>query len=252
MVAMWTRWLADGLLVAILPSPERDRYARDREIDAPRWSFAVGLLQMAAGTFIWFRVGLAFIGAGTDDLTRVLLENWWPGLSTTHLQGVGLVNWLTWCLHPVSWPFAYLGLTGLLRCAAFGISREALGEPVVWAGMRLAQTTARRRREKRREADLGPVRPDRIREREQGGVWVLSCREKPEWNDLVTIEIGDRLFRLDGVEELREGSRVTIVYALRSEAPNAVIRRLVRYVPGSDPSQRKPSHRTADCDGSEL
>jgi len=225
------------LLVALLPSPERDRYARDRGVDAPRWSFALGLVQMAVGTFVWFRGALAFIGAAADDQVWVLLENWWPGLSSTHLQGVGLVNWFAWCLHPVSWPFAYLGLTGLLRCAAFGIGREAVGEPVVWAGMRLTQAFARRRRARTREAELGPARPDRILERASGGVVVLTCREKPDWNELVTIEIGDRHFRLDGVEEVRDGSRLTIAYALRPEDPHAVIRRLVRYDPGSDPTR---------------
>lgn len=231
----YARAVFDGLLVALLPSPERESHARKTGVNAPRFSFAVGLVQFLFGGWLFLWGGLMYIGAVSGDQLTILLENWWPGLSTTHLQGVGLINWFAWFFNPSSWPFAYLGVTGLLRMAVFGIGGEAMAEPVVWAGMRISQRVLGRRRAKAREQELGPVRPDRIVEREGGGVVVLTCREKDDWNEMTTIAIGERFFRLDRIEDWKTGEQVWIAYVLRPEDPSAVIRRLINYDPGSDP-----------------
>ena len=46
----YARAVFDGLLVAMIPSPERENYARDTGVSAPLFSFAVGLVQFLAGT----------------------------------------------------------------------------------------------------------------------------------------------------------------------------------------------------------
>lgn len=220
-----------GAVAAMLPSPERERFARPREIDAPRWSLEIGLLQGAAGAGLFMAAGLAYTRPATTDQALILLRNWWPGLSTTHFQSLGLINWLGWCLSPASWPFTYLALVGLLRCTAFAIAREAVGEPVVWAAIRTYQHLRRVRAARSREARLGPLRPDRVLRGKGTDVLVLTCRDKPEWTPTATIEIGDRFYRLLAVRERQDGEWSVIVYGLREQEPQAVVRGLVHYRP---------------------
>ena len=63
-------------------------------------------------------------------------------------------------------------------------------------------------------------------------LFVVCCREKPEWTAASTLEIGGRFYRLVGVEERPDGPWDSIVYRLREAKIGAgVIRRLVRYEP---------------------
>lgn len=233
-VRLWIRAplvLFQEVIAALLPSPERERFARPREIDAPRGSLELGLVELAAGVVLFSRAGLAFMRAAASSQSMALIENWRPGLSTVHFQGVGLINWLAWFLHPGSWPFVYLAVVGLARCAAFAVSREAFGEPVVWAGLRAWQGIRRRRASRKREDLLGPVRPDRVLTGPGRDLFVISARDKPEWTSAATLEIDGRFYRLVGVEQRRDGNHEAVVYRLREEERGAVVRRLVRYEP---------------------
>jgi hypothetical protein len=219
-----------GLWAALLPSPERERFARPRELDVSRSSLELGLVQMFVGVGLFLFGGLAFMRPATTEGGMLLLENWFPGLSTTHFQGLAMLNWFAWMILPVSWPFTYLALVGLARCAAFAITREAVGEPIVWVALRAWQVATARRATKQREARLGPMRPDRVLSGKGKDVFVLSCREKTEWTAASTIEINDRFFRLVGIDERPDGAWLSIVYHLREvEIGAGVIRRLVRY-----------------------
>jgi hypothetical protein len=220
-----------GLVAALLPTPERERFARPRELDAPRGSLELGLVQLAYGAGMFVFGGLAFMQGTTADSSTLLIENWTPGLNTTHFQGLGLINWIAWFIYPGSWPFAYLGLVGLTRCTAFAVAREAVGEPVVWAGLRLWQRLRGRAAVKSRHSRLGPLRPDRVLPAKDGDLFVLCCRDKPEWIPAATIEIDDRFYRLVNTEERKDGEWDVIVYRLREQPVESVIRRLVHYRP---------------------
>jgi hypothetical protein len=176
--------------------------------------------------------GLAFMRPATADGGMLLLENWFPGLSTTHFQGLAMLNWFAWMILPVSWPFTYLAVVGLARCAAFAITREAVGEPLVWAAVRIGQAAGARFETRRRESRLGPLRPDRVLSGQGPEVFVLSCREKPEWTAASIIEIEGRFYRLLSAEERLDGAWSSVVYRLReTEIGAGVIRKLVRYEP---------------------
>jgi hypothetical protein len=232
LLAQGPKILLQGFWAALLPSPERERFARPRELDAPRWSLELGVVQMFAGAALFMMGGLAFMRPATAEGSMTLLGNWWPGLSTTHFQGLAMLNWFAWFIHPSSWPFAYLAIVGLGRCVAFAITREAVGEPVVWAVLRAWQRGVERVALRKREARLGPLRPDRIVTGRDGNLTVLSCREKPDWTDVATIEIADRFYRLAGVEDRSDGKWDVLAYRLREvEIGAGVIRRLVRYRP---------------------
>lgn len=220
--------LLGGAWTALLPTPDRERFARPRGYDAPRWSAALGVLQMSVGTALFVYGGLAFLVVTTGDQGMLLLENWFPGLSTNHVRALGPINWIAWFLDPRSWPLAYLALVGLARCLAFAITREAVGEPLVWAALRLGQSVRRRRDRRRSDRRLGPLREDRLH-RTQDGWWVLSCREKPSWTDTVTIEIDDRYYRVAERELRDDGPWKVVAYRLEECHAGAVIRRLVRF-----------------------
>jgi hypothetical protein len=227
-----TVWMA--VLVVLLPSPERERAAYRGGLDAPRCSFLFGLVQGAVGVGLFLAGGLAFMRGSALDLSFGLLQNWVPGLSTTHFRGAGVLSWLAWFVYPASWPPAYLALVGLGRAIAFGATREAVGEPVVVAALRLWQAARRRSARRRDEHDLGPLRPDRMIE-EPGGLAVLSCREKPDWSEIATVEIDGRFYRIAGRERVADGEHRALAYHLREVDEGALIRRLVRYPgPGKD------------------
>jgi len=225
-----TLHLLRGLLIAILPSPERDNLARKHGHNAPRWSFIFGLIQGPIGAGLFIVGGLAFMRGASVIMAWGMLENWQPGMTTNDIRATGVIGWIGWFLHPLAWPPAYLAMVGLVRCCAFAITREAMGEPVVIAAMRLTQLWSKKQRLKLREAELGPIRPDRLLKRNDNLV-ILTCREKPEFRQEVTIEVEERFYRLTGVEERQDGQYRTLAYRLAPTERGAVIRRLVRYVP---------------------
>jgi hypothetical protein len=219
--------------LALLPSPERDRLARRTGLDAPLCSFLFGLVQGGVGVTLYLMAGLAFMRASSMGVSMFMLENWWPGLTNTHMAGGAVVSWLVWLIHPVSWPFAYLALVGLLRVCAFAITREAVGEPLVLVVLRIVQSVVRRQGERSELKSLGPPRSDRLRPRGRG--WeVITCRPKPGWDEVATVEIDADHFVITGVERRLDGPWLSIVYRLEPMDELAIVRRLVRFPRPSD------------------
>jgi len=215
-------------LLALLPSPERDRLARRTGLDAPLCSFVFGLVQGGVGLTAYLWAGLAFIRASSMGVSMTMIENWRPGLSNTDLAGGGVVSWIVWLIHPMSWPLAYAALVGLLRVCAFAITREAVGEPIVLAVLRVVQSAGRRREERREIKTLGPVRPDRVRK--SGAGWeVVTCRPKAGWDEIATVEIDGKHFVVSGVRRRDDGPWVSLVYRLDLMQEQAIVRRLVRF-----------------------
>lgn len=226
----WAVHLLRGLWIALLPSPEREAYARCHGHDAPRWSLGFGFVQGGVGVALFVIGGLAFMRGSALILSWGMLENWQPGMTTNEIRATGVIGWLAWFICPVSWPPAYLAMIGLIRCSTFAITREAIGEPLVLAALRLIQALRLRRRQRFREEELGPVRPDRIAV-ENGDVVVMASREKSGWEKEATVEVAGRYYRLVAVEERSAGASKTIAYRLRKASSGNVIRRLVRYSP---------------------
>ena len=219
-----------GLWTALLPSPERREHAREHGLDAPRWSAGFGFVQGGVGVFLFVAGGIAFFRGVSGDLSQVLLENWQPGLDSTHFRATGLVGWLAWLVWPGSWPWSYLAVVGLARVISFAITREAMGEPVLIPVLRVVQRFAGQRRARRRAAAFGPPRRDRIVP-EGAGLVVLSAGDKPGWEPGVTVELEDRYYRLEAVEERIDGAWRCMAYLLVEAGGVSVIRKLFRYDP---------------------
>jgi len=223
-------------LLALLPSPERDRLARRTGLDAPLCSFLLGLLQGGIGLATYMWAGLAFMRASSMGVSIFMIENWQPGLTSGDFGGAGILSWLVWLIHPVSWPFAYLALVGLLRVCAFVITREAVGEPVVFVALRSVQALRRRSDERKELKPLGPPRPDRLKR--QGEGWeVVTCRPKPDWDEIATLEIDGQHFVITAVRRCHDGPWVSLVYRLEPMHEQALVRRLIRFERPGDPSR---------------
>jgi hypothetical protein len=226
----WALHLIRGLWVALLPSPEREEFARRHGHDAPSWSFGLGFVMGGFGVALFVVGGLAFMRGSASILSWGMLENWQPGLTTNEIRATGVIGWLAWFICPLSWPPAYLAMNGLVRVATFAITREAVGEPLVLAALRLFQALKHRRSQRLREEELGPVRPDRV-VLEGGDLVVLASREKRGWEKEATVEVRGRYYRLVAAEECLDRGRKAISYRLREAAAGNVIRRLVHYSP---------------------
>jgi hypothetical protein len=229
----WRRLLA-GPLSAFVPEEVRDRLVRTVGIDPPLWSFLVGCLQLLVGALLL-----------VDDFMRVI-----PDLVALHagtyldqadpakfgvderqtLFWSGSFSWLTWVIRPKVLLLGSFALWGLVRLTAFGVTREAVAEPVVWIGYRLWELgLLRPARAAERTVRFGPDRSDRIERPSPESLKVFAARPKLEWNDAVTIEHEERFYRLKSLAETPGKPYWWYVYELVEEDPAAVIRRLVRY-----------------------
>jgi len=220
-----------GVTAALMPSPEGQRLANRWGVDAAAFSIVLGFVEAAGGGLLWFFGGVAAVTGTSPLLGMTLLENWFPGLDPVHFMGAGLLALATWLVHPLAWLLALIGLTGAVRIIAFVANREAVGEPVVWAVVRLGQLTIRGTRTKRRVGDLGPPRPDRLQYEGISGLRIVSSRDRPEWGDGTTLEVDGRFFAYVGASDVRDGMYGAVRYEFTELEPNEVLRNPQPYRP---------------------
>jgi len=228
-----------GLLAALLPAPEREDFARRVGGEPAGWSLALGTVEFVAGGAIFARDALHVIPRLVTEHSAALAEVVLAGRlddpgAMLALTWSGAFGWLLWALRPWTWFLVSFPIVGLVRVVAYMSSQEAVGEPFVWAGLRLLRWVRRlagRARERRR---LGPVRPDRLRRDPTGDLVLLTARLRPAWNEHVTIEIAGRFYRLRRHELRPDGAVRCHAYLLREADPNEVIRSLVRYPPAAE------------------
>ena len=199
-----------GVISALLPPPERDRVIGGYPISAARWSLYIGLIGGGGGLYFYMSGALAFIVPLGGDQGVALLDTAAPG----YVSLGGLLAWLAWQLQPEAWLFSYLALVGFARVLAFLITGEAIAEPSVLLPLRAVQWLTGGYRKKRRLAELGPERPDRALVEKGCDLVILSCREKPELDELATIKVGGRFYRLLDVEDIADGRWRSLTYRL--------------------------------------
>lgn len=223
------------LFAALLPSPERDELVR-RGAEPLVWSVVLGLAEFLLGGPLLIFNGISSFQEMANANATFVLEKMDPQAlsSAANRMAVtanGPILWLTWAARPTTWLLASIPLVGIARLVAFGVNHDSVGEPLVWLPLRIWQLVRRRLAASRDLLRFGPERPDRLL-REPGCDWVvLSCRPKPDWNERVTIEIGERFYRLHRAEERQDGSFRAHAYLLREAPDNEIIRALIRYEP---------------------
>jgi hypothetical protein len=228
-LALELRYLVRGVAAAMLPAPENRRAGVAWGVDVALYSMAVGLVEAVGGGLSFFFGAIAFMMGSVPIFNTILLENWFPALSSTHIRGGGLVALLVWCTHPLAWFFILEGVTGVVRIVAFATSREPVGEPVVWLVLRLDSLIGRGLRRERVARTFGPLREDRLVWRPRGGLEIMTCRERPDWEEGTTLQVQDRFFRLGRAEERAEGAFHVMVHHLQELEEHEVIRHPVPY-----------------------
>lgn len=233
-----------GLASALVPEDMRQKLVRSWGVDPPSWSFLLGLAQFFVGGLLLLGDGLSYFadeGAGhqlalVDGTTPREMAN--PERKLVMMWS-GAFTWVTWIADPMTWFLAHIPLTGLVRLTAFGVTREAVAEPLVFLGwIVFRQLVAKPTAAAGRAARYGPLRPDRLLAEDGSDLVVLSCRPQAGWNELVTIEHDGLFYRLLSEEERRIDGWWWHCYRLRESDPTEVIRSLVRYEPRAEEAPR--------------
>jgi hypothetical protein len=223
--------LLPGLFAALLPNPERGDFTRRHGGDPAGWSAFLGLAEFLGGGLVVFSDGLGHFQRLTNQHAAYLMEKvepkdfeagWFAYVNS------GPLTVLHWLIQPWTWLLISIPVVGAVRLVTYAVNQEASGEPIVWAGVRLSQFLGRRLGQSRDLLRHGPERPDRIVP-SPGGLTVLACRPKPDWNPLVTIEIRERFYRVLRTEERQDGQWWVFAYVMREMPESEVIRYLIRY-----------------------
>lgn len=223
-----------GILAALVPREPREGIVRRWGVDPPFWSGLLGLVEVFACPLAlvadFLRVVPRLVDQGADAVLAAGFEE--HPHDSLAVMWSGAFAWLRWLTSPLAMLLVLLTVTGAVRLVSFALTREAVSEPLVWLGWRLWRGFVRAPSLATRDAvRFGPARPDLVLPLEDGGLLVLSRDPKEEWNERITIQVGDRFFRLAEAGERREGSWHWHAYRLREEDPSAVIRGLVLYEP---------------------
>jgi hypothetical protein len=227
-----------GFLSAVLPEELRRVVVGREGTDVAAWSALLGLLELFAGGLLLIDNYLRNIGRLVDQHTGAFLDAASPRTlddfdAKLALYWSGSFSWAVWLATPTTWLLVMFPLVGLVRLTAFATTREPIPEPLVWLAWqgwrRLVATPGSAARRRLRYGSA--TRPDRLRWQPDGSLLVLTARPRPEWNELVTIQLGERFYRLVGRSEREEDGWRWHVHRLREEDPSAVIRALLRYEP---------------------
>jgi len=220
-----------GVCVALLPWPENERFGSRFEVNASRFSFLVGIIEAPVFALLFFFGAISFMEGTSPVLSMALLESYPSDLNTEHIRATGPMALLVWLLHPLAWFFLLQWATGTLRLVSYATSRQPVGEPSVWAALRLGGAIRELLLRAKTTRDMGPARPDRIILQSDGNLEILSSRDRPEWHDGTTLEFQDRFFHYQSLEKRQDGIHSILVFRFTELDPTEVVRGLVHYQP---------------------
>jgi hypothetical protein len=238
------RRLLLGLWSALLPASEREPLRERLDLPVPTvgasWVLAAVQLSLIP---VWALLGVSYARDVTGvQAETILAQERPPSFTETMLASVALGPF-AFVFSPQGLLLEYVIVTGIIRVAGLVAADRPTGDPLVtllaWL-RRLARGEVHRQRRLRA---LGPLRPDRILQ-QGAGLVVLSSRDKPDWNERVTIEHRGAFYRLVRREDRPHGRWVDVAYELRRQEPGELIRTLVRLddrSPPPDPPTRPPS-----------
>jgi hypothetical protein len=228
-----------GLLGSLLPQPERGELERSRGGNPAAWSFALGIVEFVGGARLLYddamRVMVRLVAASSGALFEQLdaraskdFDDW---LAFTWS---GALGWAAWAVRPWTWVLVSIPAVGLMRVVSYMSNQEAVGEPAVWLVLRLRAWARRRFAAASERRRFGGERADRVLRQADGSLVVLAARPRPEWNERVTIQVGERFYRVAEHRVRYEAGLASYGYTLREEDPNEIIRRLIVYQPPAE------------------
>ena len=249
---MAAKRLLIALWAALLPAVEREELHQRLGYEVPvvPVSWALATVQVALIP-MWAMRGIAYAEAFAQAAVKELVNTPLADLDN-NAQAVLVGS----PIYMLSYAFTLQGLameyaivTGVFRAVSLAVSGRPVGDPLVSLVALAMRVSRSRLSESHRLKELGPKRPDRILQGEAGGLLVLSSREKPDWNERVTIQFGEDHYRLVRTEERPYGRWTHIAYVLRPEQPGEIIRGLPRLegrVETRPPRRPKPGGKEPD------
>lgn len=235
------RWLL-GMAAGLLPGPERQPLVGRFGLDAVRGSVLLAVIQVLAGGILWPAGLIQYAqhelergkGAFWDDKKDVWRED-----ADTQTKGVQVMA--EYATRPLSLFLVYCLLTGVVRYLHVRTSDQPLPDPVLALGLGALRRLRTRSRDKKRLEELGPERPDRVMPEGEDLV-VICAREKPEWSERATIQVGETLYRVRDAADRPDGQWTAIGYRLTPIEAGRIVRGIISYEP---PDARRPWPRPA-------
>ena len=145
----------------------------------------------------------------------------------TAIMGSGLFVLAAYMLQPFTILLVYLTFEGAVRLLAAGTTGEVVPNSalalVSWIHARLGRTASELAQGARVGDQVEAVQSQDVKLR------IRSCRQKPGWDERITIFYNDELYEFAGTETGTAPRRY--VYLLRPKPPNHVIRASYHYSP---------------------
>ena len=113
------------------------------------------------------------------------------------------------------------------RVANYFANNDSFGEPLVWLFLRFRQGKQQADNRRHVRDTFGPERADRVVVDDDGTMVLLTGREKPGWDEYRTVRIEDEFFKIEVVEERRDGPHMAVAYVLREVPESEVLRGIV-------------------------
>jgi hypothetical protein len=135
---------------------------------------------------------------------------------------------LEYLIHPLSLVLLYLTIEGALRFLSIFFTGENYPSLILVAGLKVRRAIAASR------SARNPSLPDEIRFEPDSEhiLKILSCKPKDEWRELMTLEYRDEFFELAEISKSASAER-PFGYYFRRKHPGAVIRKFIRFDPGT-------------------
>jgi len=150
-------------------------------------------------------------------------------------MGSGFVTLVEYALHPLTLLLIYFTIEGTVRLFAAWVAGECAGTlPLYVLGLGLDRAQAAWR-----EHSMGPRVPDLVQHCVgiSYDLSIASCRPKPAWNSMTTIEYSDEFYEL---YEQRTGAPPRpYLYQLRKLTPGRMIRGIHHYHPHEALSEKQ-------------
>jgi hypothetical protein len=219
-----------AMVVALLPRQYRSRWAWASEANLrgptifsglAEAVISLGLIILRYFVFFQWRMGTmadAALKRGSGD----------EALANMAAQfGMGFTVLVEYAFSPLTLLLVFFSIEGVLRLFAAWIGDECTGTMpfylMAWGLDRAAKA--------RKERQLGPRVPDLLQYCKgiSYDLCIASCRPKPGWDRLITIEYEDELYEL--FEEKKGFPPRPHIYQLRKLSPGRVIRGLHHYHP---------------------
>ncbi len=224
-----------AVLACLLPRSERRRLAFALDLDLRPANLELGIIEFLGGAICGSLAFLRHAESLSHMETSTVAMQIEPNVALSTLILAGPLTFFSFIFTLVGAITFYVTLAGFLRLVVQTVTSEVSGDPAVGLAVLGARGISRRTSAWRERRVYGPERPDRFLVEPGSDLVVLSSREKPGWNERVTIRVGDRFYRLAAVEEREDGPHRSRAYILRETEVREVVRGLIVLDPPSLP-----------------